>query len=922
MMNASVVGSILVFLMTVVYSLFQGAQSRKPDENRFNVVTAIDRGALDEPMVFEVLRDGRVYVAERKGALKMYNPVNGLTTVVDSIAVNTKYVNAAGVMREAEDGFVGFTIDPNYDQNNFAYFMYAHPTTAKYVVTRMVLQGTTLRRDTEVTLLEWDAQRETCCHTGGGMTWDPQGNLYITVGNNTGNVIGSQTDQRPGRRHWDDQRGAANTNDFKGKILRIRPNEDGTYAIPEGNLFPPGTPGTLPEIYTMGHRNVWRVSVDSHTGYVYWGEVGPDAEAATEATVEGYDELNQARSPGNFGWPYFIGPNRAYPITDYATGAILPPKDPTLPINDSRHNTGLRDLPPAQPAFVYYPYGISDDFPEVGTGGRSATGGPVYRSSDFPDAARPWPEYYEGKWIVTDLIRQWIMAITMDENGDYVSMERFLPSYVPIEPIDIKFGPDGDLYVLEYGSVWFGRSPDSRLVRIEYNAGNRAPDVRITSTARGGAVPLSLTLSSEGTRDPDGDPLTYHWSVVPTGGGQTETFDTPTATVGFAQPGVYTATLTARDSAGATASESLRIVAGNEPPVVAVSVPGGNGTFFFPDQPLAYAVRVTDREDGTVDPSQVAFSIDYVPETFDVSTLDQADDPVDARTRFAVARSFIAAANCGLCHQIDQPSLGPSFHQVAERYGDQEDAVPTLVASIRGGSTGKWGTGASMPAHPAMTASQASMIAQFVLDSRNTTIGTRPLAGTFDPVVPEGDAGRGRYVLRAVYSDRGAGDLPVQTSEHSLVLRSPILAAGTADEIVGANTAYARQSGIMSVIPMHGGWVAFRNLDLTGVRALELTTRAVAREGHFGGTIEVRLGSPTGRLLGQVEVAPSQAGPTATQIQQAGGQGQAAAQQQGPGRIELPAGVSGVGDLYFVFHNPTVREIDPLLNLSIIRFVP
>ena len=51
-----------------------------------------------------------------------------------------------------------------------------------------------------------------------------------------------------------------------------------------------------------------------------------------------------------------------------------------------------------------------------------------------------------------------------EENGDYKAMERFLPSYQPIEPIDIKFGPNGDLYVLEYGSNWFRKSDNSKLV--------------------------------------------------------------------------------------------------------------------------------------------------------------------------------------------------------------------------------------------------------------------------------------------------------------------------------------------------------------------------------------------------------------------------------------------------------------------------
>ena len=70
----------------------------------------------------------------------------------------------------------------------------------------------------------------------------------------------------------------------------------------------------------------------------------------------------------------------------------------------------------------------------------------------------------------------------MDDKGTYQGMERFLPSYRPSEVIDIKFGPDGDLYVLDYGSTWFAKSADSQLVRIEYNGGNRIPTVSVTAT--------------------------------------------------------------------------------------------------------------------------------------------------------------------------------------------------------------------------------------------------------------------------------------------------------------------------------------------------------------------------------------------------------------------------------------------------------
>ena len=84
-------------------------------------------------------------------------------------------------------------------------------------------------------------------------------------------------DERPGRSPWDSQKSAANPNDLRGKIYRIHPEADGTYTIPKGNLFPPGTPGTRPEVYVMGNRNPFRISIDQKTGYLYWGEVGPDA---------------------------------------------------------------------------------------------------------------------------------------------------------------------------------------------------------------------------------------------------------------------------------------------------------------------------------------------------------------------------------------------------------------------------------------------------------------------------------------------------------------------------------------------------------------------------------------------------------------------------------------------------------------------
>ncbi|HVX50340.1 MAG TPA: PQQ-dependent sugar dehydrogenase, partial [Chitinophagaceae bacterium] len=435
------------------------ADTKKPDDNRFTPVVLTQPGDFDEPLNFEVLKDGRVYINERKGALKLYDPITKTVKTVANIPVNTKYTSAQGVVTEAEEGFIGFTIDPNFDKNHWAYLFYANPNKVEDVLSRWELRDDKLIQGSEKILLEIPTQREVCCHTGGGMTWDKDGNLYLTVGNNTGNVADkSQTDERPNRTSWDDQRGSGNTNDLRGKILRIHPEPDGTYTIPDGNLFPKGTAKTRPEIYVMGDRNPWRPSIDSKTGWLYWGEVGPDANEDTKTTRSGRDELNQARKAGYFGWPYFIGENVGYPMYDYTKDSVGPPQDPEHPHNHSVNNTGLTDLPPAQPAFISYPYGVSDKFPEVGTGSRCAVGGPIFHKDNFKDAKRPFPGYFEGKWLAADLSRGWIMTISMKDNGDYQSMERFLPDYHPIEPIDMKFGPDGDLYVLEYGSNWFRKS--------------------------------------------------------------------------------------------------------------------------------------------------------------------------------------------------------------------------------------------------------------------------------------------------------------------------------------------------------------------------------------------------------------------------------------------------------------------------------
>ena len=108
----------------------------------------------------------------------------------------------------------------------------------------------------------------------------------------------------------------------------------------------------------------------------------------------------------------FVGNNYPYHEYDYATGKSGAAFDPANRSMIQETIQVLTELPPAQPAFIWYPYAASPDFPQVGTGGRNAMAGPVYYTDMFPKETR-LPDYYNGKLFIYEWIRGWIKAVTM-----------------------------------------------------------------------------------------------------------------------------------------------------------------------------------------------------------------------------------------------------------------------------------------------------------------------------------------------------------------------------------------------------------------------------------------------------------------------------------------------------------------------------
>lgn len=807
---------------------------RMPEENRFSKVV-LDFN-LDEPTEMAILPNGNILFLERKGNVKLYDQQLRKTEVIATIPVSTKYnPNAKGEQGEAEDGLLGLALDPNFQSTRWVYMFYSPAgDDPKNILVRYTLNGKVLDESSKKVILEIPVQRDECCHTGGSIAFDARGNLYLSTGDNTSPFASdgfSPADERTGRSPFDAQKSSGNTNDLRGKILRIHPERDGTYTIPDGNLFPEGEPLTRPEIYVMGNRNPYRISIDKRTGYLYWGEVGPDAGTNDSLRgPRGYDELNQAKQAGYFGWPYFVGKNYPYAKFDFETGKVGPAANPMRPVNESPNNTGKRELPAVAPPFIWYPYAKSDEFPMVKEGGRNAMAGPVYYSDEFRGVETAFPGYFDGKLLIYDWMRNWMFLVSMDKSGAIMDIEPFMPNTRFNNIMDLAYGPDGKLYMLEYGTQWFKQNFDARLIRIDYNGGNRPPVVSFAADKYNGAIPLEVEFTDAGTADPDGDNLTAELVVD----GQTYTSENGTFKVVFNRPGIFTPELRVTDDRGASTKAHLKIIAGNEPPEVSLSITKGNKTFFFEGVPVEYSVEVKDKEDGSssgggIRPDSVRVTFDYV-KGYDLIQVKQGHQKAEAEHP---GKILIDNSDCKSCHMISQKSAGPAYLQVAEKYRDDKNAVSRLAGKVIKGGAGVWGT-TEMAAHPQISTGDAQKMIEYILSLGKKRTPSLPLQGYLKP----GNEKDGAYVLTASYGDKGGPGTPRIADVKSIALISPNVTAAQATKIQGS---------LQNV--KHDSFAAYENIDLTGIKTV--TAMVTVSKGQVSGEIELRIDKPDGMLIGK-----------------------------------------------------------------------
>ncbi|MFI7231659.1 carbohydrate-binding protein [Nonomuraea angiospora] len=857
------------------------------------VQLALGPAELGEPMSLAVLPDRSVLHTARDGTVR-HTDASGATKVAGKLNVYT----------HDEEGLQGIAVDPGFATNRFVYLYYSPtlstpagdapvtgteadfaPWKGHLNLSRFTLKAdNTLDLAGEKVVLEVPNDRGQCCHVGGDIDFDAAGNLYLTTGDDTNpfessgfSPLDERTDRNP---QFDAQRSSGNTNDLRGKLLRIKPQPDGTYTIPAGNLFPPGTARTRPEIYAMGFRNPFRMSVDKQTGTVYLGDYGPDAGAAdANRGPSGQVEFDRIAAPGNYGWPYCTGTNTtAETYNEYTF-----PSGPSAakyncaggPANNSFRNTGLATLPAAKPSWIRYG-GDAGSPPEFGGGSESPMGGDVYRYDASSTSSVKFPPSLDGRYFAMEYGRQWIKAIEVKSDGTPGVIEDF--PWDGTQIIDSEFGPDGALYVLDYGTG----SGNQALYRIEYLGGaNRNPVAKAAADKTSGKAPLTVAFSSAGSSDPEGGALTYSWDF---GDGATSTQANPSHT--YSANGTYRPTLTVRDPQGLTGTASLVITVGNTAPTVTLTTPA-DGQLFSYGQAVPFKVTVTDPEDGTVDCAgvKVTYLLGHDNHTHAITSKNGCEGSITIPTD----GEHDAAANLYGVFDAEYTDKGgltghsvrtlQPVHRQAEHFGAQQGIQVANHGGAEGGATvGFTDNGDWISFEPYVPAGATRITARVSSGGPGGTIEVRAGSSTGTLLGTLTVANTGGW---DTFTDVSAAlsNAPGGTTKLFLVFRGVsgqgnlfdvdafTFTTGSAPSTTVEGESYTSGSGVQAAAhtPASGGqtlgfiengdWAGYSNVATAGAK----TFSARVSSAGAGGTIQVRSGSATGTLLGSVSV-PSTGG--------------------------------------------------------------
>jgi glucose/arabinose dehydrogenase len=242
---------------------------------------------LVQPTAMAVAPDGRIFVAQKGGALRVVQNGTALATPFLTVSVDTT----------SERGLVGVALDPSFTVNGFVYIYYtASGTTPVNRVSRFVANP--LNPNVALageTILVNNIPSTNGNHNGGALQFAPDGTLFVGIGD-AGVAANAQ-----------------DVNTLAGKILRINPTNGSAAA---GN---PPVSAMFPQIWALGLRNPFTMAFQPGTGRLFINDVGSSGPNA-------FEEVNEGVAGANYGWPQTEGPNPpgvvgvTYPIYAYPHG--------------------------------------------------------------------------------------------------------------------------------------------------------------------------------------------------------------------------------------------------------------------------------------------------------------------------------------------------------------------------------------------------------------------------------------------------------------------------------------------------------------------------------------------------------------------------------------------------------------------------
>jgi cytochrome c len=458
---------------------WEGCADFKETEFRYvKVVTRSVDPTLDEPLkvAFDAKPDGKVdlYYVERHGRVKRWNAAANTVTTLGKLDVYSDSPERAAQTGDTEHGLNGIALDPAFRTNGYIYLFYPPWSERTFRLSRFTVTGDRLDPASEKVLLSMPESRDHPSGTlillpGGALSFDAHGDLWVAIG------ADSKLHPAISETEWSYSAEASSGNlaDLRGSVLRIRPdNSVKGYSIPAGNMGEywsarfaqegkaalaaeyKDPAKVLPEIFVKGTRNPYTLNVDPLRRWVAWGDYGPNGMGVIKV-----EELNLATAPSFHGFPWFVGKN--IDLMDRVTG--MTPKSVAAPQNLSKWNKGPVTLPPAEPALYTYSNAVNGFLR-----GNHPTAGPFYAYAGENPSAVKLPPHFDKAFFVAERTTGLRVFKVSDNGTAFTDSVSLLTSQVIERPLDLQQGPDGALYVVDYGNGWHATSAGTHIGRVEY----------------------------------------------------------------------------------------------------------------------------------------------------------------------------------------------------------------------------------------------------------------------------------------------------------------------------------------------------------------------------------------------------------------------------------------------------------------------